>query len=1172
MKLITIKHLAVTLALCLAPAVYAGTFADNFSANQQYLSNGVAGTAWSGMTTGTNDGDHPCTIAAWDANITAPNTLTITNTGGNWDGANDGPFLWKLVAGSGDFTTTVHVSRMDQISYHFGGLLVRDPNVPGNWLYLGLFPEYSDETGVRDTANGYSAQIFNRGAGYVEADSSTWRSWLQIRRVGGVISTYASTDGVNWELTYESTRTDLAGDLQVGIFDSTYYYYQCSAQYQNFSIVGPGIFEATAPNQATGLTVAAQQEALGVSWTKGAGSDGSLVVVRKGNGITYQPLDGTTYTGNATVGAGMDLGESNYVAYVGAGTSVTLTNLITLTPYTVAVYAYAGAGAARVYTLANPPVASQSAIGTPIGIAITFGATNAVAVDDTMQVKVMELFTGNGQVEATGLATFSSGNTQLATITAAGLLSALSNGVVAISASCLGYNTTSNLTVVKLPVTDDFSVPRDYLTQGLPGTGWNGLLLDTNDLVLGEQFAGPTTVLLANAGITKAGRLTLSAHDSTFFGSQAAGVFLYRIIPGDFSISVQITSFDTPTYHEPGLMVRAPFETYYTENNIQLVSYNQYSIGNMVRRVYGNAQYEYDKLAQPAMPFLMIQRQANTFSFYRKAHALDEWILIASEDRPEFGGVAMQVGIEDETFTANTGTAEFDNLNIITPNAITNLAPLPASNLALTSTVLGAVTASWTPAAGSDGSIVVAHPIIPGTRQPADGSDYSATANADLALGIDLGGSNIVVYAGTGNSVVVSNLPSIHYSFAVYSYVNVGGTNYYNLYGQAPGGVDVLGVPTVNVQPPVSITRYLGANATISAAASPGSYRWQKGGVDVANSVRIAGATTGTLNINGLVAGDAGSYTFIVTNLVGSVTSSPAILSVAVPTKASELSVLAASPVGFWRLNETSGTTAHDYVGGFDGAYDPTAVLGVAGPRPADGFAHFEAGNTAVQFLGNGSASVVTLPALTAATELVSNLTITAWIKPDSYPSDRAAVVSFNAPANTGLRLYPGTTGLSILYNNTVYHTGMVPPLNQWSFVAMVIKPTGATFYLATNGGWQVYSDAIVRAAVSISGTCYIGSDRGIAGRYFSGVIDEAAVYKSALSGSIITNLFNGVVAPSVVNITIQKTATGLQLIWPQGTLLEATNLAGAWTTNAATSPYSINSPVGTKFFRVRVQ
>jgi hypothetical protein len=86
--------------------------------------------------------------------------------------------------------------------------------------------------------------------------------------------------------------------------------------------------------------------------------------------------------------------------------------------------------------------------------------------------------------------------------------------------------------------------------------------------------------------------------------------------------------------------------------------------------------------------------------------------------------------------------------------------------------------------------------------------------------------------------------------------------------------------PSVSTQP-ASTTVNVGASATFSitaAGTAPLSYAWQK------NGVAIAGATTATFTIASVQTTDVGSYTCIVSNAAGNVTSAAATLAIAVPT------------------------------------------------------------------------------------------------------------------------------------------------------------------------------------------------------------------------------------------------------------------------------------------------
>lgn len=801
MKLNPKKYLTCALLMFSVLVSGAGTFSDNFNSNHDYLSGGVVGTSWSGITAGKVD---PGAVTAWNANMSTNGTLTITNAGGSWVDGSDGPYLWTTIKGDGDFTNIVHVSGLAQINYNFGGLLVRDPASLTNWFYLSVFAEYGVELDWRDTVNGVSQEGTSTGPSYVELDSSTWRSWLMIARNGGIISAYASADGVNWDFLYQSARTDLTNDLQVGVYNSTYSANTCSVQFQNFSVSGPSVNTNIYGNQATGLTVTPQVNSLNVAWTPAVGSAGSLVVVRRANPLTRQPLDGITYTGNSTFGLGSNLGESNCVAYVGAGNSFTLTNVTPTIPYTVAVYAYTGSGVSTLYTLTNTPVATAAPYGNPTGIAVSFTGTNAVAVDDTIQAAVTLFFDGGGEIDITSSSTFSSANTNIASIVVSGLATGLSNGVVGITANYSTFSATSNLTVVKVPVTDDFSASWDYLQNGVAGTYWSGIMLGTNDVPFGGTPTGPTVTLLANANISNPGRLKVSTHDGGFAGGADSGFFLYRVASGDFSIAIQIPKFDsdngTNAFHMPGLMVRAPFELAYTETFMQWTAFNEYGIGNFSRRNLGGVYAETYFQPSPAQPFIMIQRQTNTFSFYQKAHALDNWTLVGSEDHPEYDGVAMQIGIVDQTFTGNTASSEFDNLILTVSGGLTNAnAPSAASSLLLTNSAPNQVSASWVAGGGSSGSMVIAHPNGAITRQPVDGVDYSTGANVDFTVGQNLGASNVVVYAGSGTSVNAINLPQALCYFTVYSYKTVSGTNYYQLVNPTSASINLNQPVTVGI-------------------------------------------------------------------------------------------------------------------------------------------------------------------------------------------------------------------------------------------------------------------------------------------------------------------------------------------------------------------------------------
>jgi hypothetical protein len=95
----------------------------------------------------------------------------------------------------------------------------------------------------------------------------------------------------------------------------------------------------------------------------------------------------------------------------------------------------------------------------------------------------------------------------------------------------------------------------------------------------------------------------------------------------------------------------------------------------------------------------------------------------------------------------------------------------------------------------------------------------------------------------------------------------------------------VLLPPGISVQPHDTAV-IVGSNATLSVTATgsaPLNYAWWKDGALLSNGGRISGATTNNLTIAATTTNDAGGYSVVLTNAVGSITSSVATLSVLVP-------------------------------------------------------------------------------------------------------------------------------------------------------------------------------------------------------------------------------------------------------------------------------------------------
>ena len=175
----------------------------------------------------------------------------------------------------------------------------------------------------------------------------------------------------------------------------------------------------------------------------------------------------------------------------------------------------------------------------------------------------------------------------------------------------------------------------------------------------------------------------------------------------------------------------------------------------------------------------------------------DNWTLEVSANTATFDDPATatyaRVGIrKDSAFTttplpwvgcfwnhATTAVenAVFDNIYVAAPCTVgpapTQAATAPtATNLASAGATLG-----WTAGNGT-ARVVVVRPSSAAAGAPVDGSGYNG--NAAFGSGSALGAGGFVVYAGTANTVNVTNLrPNTPYAFQVYELLGTGCTTNY---------------------------------------------------------------------------------------------------------------------------------------------------------------------------------------------------------------------------------------------------------------------------------------------------------------------------------------------------------------------------------------------------------
>jgi regulation of enolase protein 1 (concanavalin A-like superfamily) len=346
------------------------------------------------------------------------------------------------------------------------------------------------------------------------------------------------------------------------------------------------------------------------------------------------------------------------------------------------------------------------------------------------------------------------------------------------------------------------STSLDLVTNGIIHSGFDGADLNFGD------FPDQNTAGLGN-GVTLAANTgaSLGSPGSGYFIVQALndawgqagpgddGFFAFNIVDGDFTVTVEMPGpYANTNYDFSGLMARAisdgvggpydPTGTNASENWESITEFNEFGILSMSDDMLDGTDVQHSSaglsptnLDANGDIWLQINRTGNTFTMSDSPDGVT-WTPEHTNNRPDLAGAAMQVGISSATFNVGVKPIIFfadyslAGTNTIKPpaNDPTNVvvsAPLSSTSLSV----------SWTPAAGSDGSVVVLRENKPIIQSPYYGFSYvgNPTNGAVTNMG---GAGEQAVYVGSGTNVTISGLGgSLNiYNLAIYSYTTNGGT------------------------------------------------------------------------------------------------------------------------------------------------------------------------------------------------------------------------------------------------------------------------------------------------------------------------------------------------------------------------------------------------------------
>jgi hypothetical protein len=288
---------------------------------------------------------------------------------------------------------------------------------------------------------------------------------------------------------------------------------------------------------------------------------------------------------------------------------------------------------------------------------------------------------------------------------------------------------------------------------------------------------------------------------------------------------------------------------------------------------------------------------------------------------------------------------------------------------------------------------------------------------------------------------------------------------------------------------------------------------------------------------------------------------------VAPPNGTYATALTAAHPLAYWPLNETNGTVAYDLIGGHDGLYVGGVTLGQTGGS----FAGFVPQNKSALF--DGTSGYVDIPE--GPFNLTNALTAVAWVKVPSTPHFSGLL----GHGNSSWRLTVDSTGRAGAADGSAADATDPSSIVGTNWHMVVYTYTGVP---NVGGNGRLYVDGVLTATNTVTQPSGSSLDLWIGGapdystsRLLPGSIAQVAIFTNALAATEVQTLFEAAsIAPPITFESSSATAAAgtFVLTWPQGTLLETTNLAGPWVTNTTTSPCTVSPTNAHMYYRVKVE
>ena len=359
-----------------------------------------------------------------------------------------------------------------------------------------------------------------------------------------------------------------------------------------------------------------------------------------------------------------------------------------------------------------------------------------------------------------------------------------------------------------------------------------------------------------------------------------------------------------------------------------------------------------------------------------------------------------------------------------------------------------------------------------------------------------------------GTYALLSGQTSSSLSFSPAQTTNAGKyyvvvTNAYNAVTSAVATLTVYRNPVIVQQPmPSNAIVFAGQNLTFAVAANaalPVFYSWSQGGTNLAR------ATNATCALTNVQTANAGVYSVVVSNAFGMATGSPATLSViARPTYPYGQLVLSNNPMGYWRLDEKTGTVAHDYLNASNGIYS-YALLGQPGYNLIDTHtaARFGYSSSTFSCVSNGNL-------IDFSTSGNAAFSVEAWVNGAAQNNDNGILTKGTGSGGEQFNLDCGGGSHAFRFfvrdagGGAHLATSSVVPNSKWYHLVGVCDEANSNVVLYVNGTNAAQGSITPGSGIlSSANPVTFGSRQSGTTTYdlqFAGYMEEVAIYNTALS------------------------------------------------------------------------